>query len=416
MACTLSSTNFFGELPRQIDVIDGSYEEIQPVNSIDKIKPRLEFIVKGNEKFIDLNRTYLVTQIKVSKNDGTDLKDDSGVSCINYIGATLYNSVDLFVNNDQLASISNYGYKSLIEFMLTYGKEAKKCMGEAGLFYQNRGQNSRKEWLAKSNVVEVISRLHVDMFNSAEMLMNNVDVKLVFSTNSSEFCIIQPNTDNDAHKIEIVDATLVVYRNTLSDSALVRTMNTLAEIPAQIHCQNGRVLTYTKASGVQNIEIPNAIIGSKLPNLIVIAMVDNKAFSGDAKMDPFQFQHFNISKFDIKVDSRSVYPKPLTFDMDKKMYLSAYWFLLSSMGYVGRDDGCTIDRKAFADGNFLLAADLTPTQSGGAYEDPLKMGNVSIEMQFKRALAKTINIIVYFEYTATVHINELRKALVDYNF
>ena len=47
MACALSHANLFDDMPRQITIVDGAYEEILPINSIDTVNPRLEFLVKG---------------------------------------------------------------------------------------------------------------------------------------------------------------------------------------------------------------------------------------------------------------------------------------------------------------------------------------------------------------------------------
>ena len=257
---------------------------------------------------------------------------------------------------------------------------------------------------------------HIDVFNCAELLMNNVDIKLILTPNTSEFCVLKNGDDAKKYRVEIVEASLVIYRNQMNDGMLLETMNSLSRMPAQLHGLNGRVLTYTKPQGVRTIELPNAIIGSKLPNRIIIGMVDNAAYTGNDKIDPFNFQHFNLESFDIKINSRSVYPNALKFDIENDIYTDGYYHLLHAMGYTGSTDGCSVDKSTYKANTFLLAANITPTQTNGSYEDPLRQGNVVIKLQFAVPLPVTISIIVYYEYTATVRINKLRKAMVDYNF
>ena len=143
-------------------------------------------------------------------------------------------------------------------------------------------------------------------------------------------------------------------------------------------------------------------------------MVSNKAYSGQNDLNPFKFQHYNLSMANIMVDSKSVFAKPISLNMTKGNYLQAYWNLMLAMGYIGRDDGCDISRYEFDDGYFLLAADLSPTICDGTYDDPVQTGNLDVELTFSVALPETITVLIYAEYENVITINAMRKAVTNF--
>ena len=128
--CSLSSVGLFEDRLRQEDVIGGSWEKINPINSQDGTRV-IEFLVKGNEDFIDMHNCYIQLKIRVQNTDGTDLADDKEIGWINYPIAALFDHVDVYLNNDLVSNTSNYGYKGYLEALLTYSDVAKKSWLQA---------------------------------------------------------------------------------------------------------------------------------------------------------------------------------------------------------------------------------------------------------------------------------------------
>ena len=62
-----------------------------------------------------------------------------------------------------------------------------------------------------------------------------------------------------------------------------------------------------------------------------------------------------------------------------------------------------------------LGYDFTPDQRADqSHLQPIKTGNLRVEIQFARTLDKTINIIEYAEFDNLIEINGLREAITDY--
>jgi hypothetical protein len=60
-------------------------------------------------------------------------------------------------------------------------------------------------------------------------------------------------------------------------------------------------------------------------------MVENAAFNGDVKKNPFNFQHFNINYMTLLKNGDSVPGPPLQLDFEKHCYLRTYMSMVQNM-------------------------------------------------------------------------------------
>ena len=423
-ACALLPLDIFSGRLRQEEIVQGTWEKIAPTTSVDNTNSLVEFVIKGNNMFIDLSSCYMETKLRILNHDDSNLDADAAVSVINYLGATLFNQLEMYLNNDHVITISNYAYRAYLESLLSYGESAKKTWLQAGLFYKdshkhhdtlgddNQGFKFRNTYISESKNAELISKVHCDLFHQSRMLLNQVNVKLVFTRNTDMFCLLAGNNANV--KIEIAELSLFVRRTTLADHKFAEINTEIIKQDAKYFIPRVRVKAFTCAAGQRNVEIRNQLSAPDLPTRVVIAMVSNKAYSGQNDLNPFKFQHYNLSMANIMVDSKSVFAKPISLNMTKGNYLQAYWNLMLAMGYIGRDDGCDISRYEFDDGYFLLAADLSPTICDGTYDDPVQTGNLDVELTFSVALPETITVLIYAEYENVITINAMRKAVTNF--
>ena len=423
-SCTMLPLDLFAPRLRQEEIVRGAWEKITPTNSIDNINPVIEFLIKGNNMFIDLNNCYIETKFRIKNSNNSNLADDAVVSIINYFGATLFNQVEMYLNNDHIATVDNYAYRAYFESLLSFNGKAKKSWLQAGLFYkdthrhhdtltdENTGFRYRKSLINQSRSVEMMSKIHCDLFNQCRMLLNQVNVKLIFTRNSDTFCLMAANTATV--KIEIEEISLFVRRSTLADHKFTEINNTINKQDAKYFIPRVRVKTFTCAAGQRNVEIRNQLSAPDLPTRIVIGMVSNAVYSGQKALNPFNFQHYNVSSVNITVDSKCVFAKPLSINMTNGNYLQAYWNLMLAMGYIGKNEGCDITRNEYDNGYFLLAADLTSTLCDGTYDDPIQTGNLDVELTFSDALPETITVLIYAEYENVITINAMRKAIPNF--
>ena len=188
-----SELDIFAVPPTQTRIEEGRWVEHQPLTSLDSGGP-IEFILPGTgDAYLDLKNTYLLIRAKVVRGIGTDLADDTPVGPVNNWLHSLFNQVDVYLNDTLVTPSSNtYLFHAYVESLLSYGAEAKNTQLTSQLWYkyttghieattENDGNvclAERRKHIAWSRVVVMMGRLHVDLFRLERFLLNGVSVKI----------------------------------------------------------------------------------------------------------------------------------------------------------------------------------------------------------------------------------------------
>ena len=80
-----------------------------------------------------------------------------------------------------------------------------------------------------------------------------------------------------------------------------------------------------------------------------------------------------------------------------------------------RNEGNGITRDEYANGYTLFVFDLTADLCARDHLQPIKNGNVSLEVQFGKALNLAINVMVLGEFQNLTEIDANRNVLCDFN-
>ena len=147
---------------------------------------------------------------------------------------------------------------------------------------------------------------------------------------------------------------------------------------------------------------------------IILGLVTNAAFNGNARENPFRFQHFDLNYLSLSNGVQSFPSQPLTPNFHTGQYLQAYEGLCQALGFSHGDRGFGVDRENYGQGYTLFAFDLTADQCEGEHADPIKYGNIKLEAHFQRALQVPVNIIIYSEFDSTLKIDVARNVVTDF--
>ena len=115
---------------------------------------------------------------------------------------------------------------------------------------------------------------------------------------------------------------------------------------------------YVIPQGVSSFNIANINNGT-LPKLVFFAMVHNQAMSHAPDKNPFNFQHFNLSTFNLKKNGQCVFPKPFQPNIEEGDGVGLYWHLYDSIGISHGNPSIGLTYEVFLSGRFFLAADFS---------------------------------------------------------
>ncbi|KAI7804697.1 hypothetical protein IRJ41_016121 [Triplophysa rosa] len=403
-----------------------TYLEVPPFSAISDSAP-LEFFIAGTgEDYLDLNNTLLFLRLKITKPNGGDIPDPASVGLINYPGATIFSQVDVSLGDRLISqSSSTYPYRCMIECLMNYSEDALETVFTSGLFHKdeagqmdendplgdNEGLTKRSNYTKGGKVVELLAPIHSDIFFQEKLLLNGVDVKIRLIRAKNEFCLMR--SDDVAYKVKIVSASLFVKKVSVSPSVRLGHAQALltatAKYPIDRVCL--KTLSIPTGSRVSNQE--NLFLGT-LPKSIILGMVDNDAFTGAYDKNPFTFNHYDMEFLAIYVDGQQIPAKPLQPDFDSGAAVREYYQLVMSTGRHLKNHGLAFDRDEFMNGYSLFAFNLTPDEECGQHLSLVKSGNIRLEVRFKKALAKTITLIVYAVFDSIIQVSNRRQILVDH--
>lgn len=427
--CVKSELDLFTLPATQTSIESGNWIQYKPISSITEESP-LEFVVSAlNDEYLDLANTMINIKAKISKPNGEKIAEaiDKDVGPVNNWLHSLFSQVDLYINQKLVSPQNNtYAYRSYIETLLNYDDGAKMSHLTCGLWYDdtpghmddcetnNTGLGKRKTFIKNSNTVDMIGHLHVDFFNQEKFLLNGVEMRLRMIRSRDSFCLM---SKTEKYKVEILEANLLVRRNKINPSVLLAHSKTLESGSAKYPIVRVETKAVTIPSGISQKSIDNIFLG-QLPKRVIIGLVSNKAFNGDFKSNPYNFQNYNVNFFSLYIDGVQIPSKPLQPDYTegKETSILAYHTLFSGTGIQFLNMGNSVSRSEFSKGYCLMAFDLTPDLSANAtsHWNLIRHGSLRIELGFAEALTETVNCIVYAEFDNVIEIDKNRNVTVDF--
>ena len=419
-----SSLTLFDEQTVQTDTIKYSIANYFPQTSLTSGGP-IEFDIGGNtEDYIDVNDINLHLKFTITKQDGTAIEDTDKVGLNNLAMSTLFKDVLLTLNENQIEGGQQvYPYTAYLHNVMQFHPAAQsshmKMQGwvkdEAGKFdlEANSGFVARQAWTAKSKVCELYGPLYLDFFHQSRYLISRVDFKLKLIPSSTDFSLNAFATTKD-FKIRYDLAVLYVKRIKINPSLLNGHADGLEKGNALYPINHTEMITFTIPKG-QKSYVRDRLFPIQQPKMLMIAMVDNDAFNGALKKNPFHFQHYNLDEIVLYRDGENVPARALTPNFDAGHYARSYIHTMSAFNYPNTDDTNGLTYDEFGKGYTIFAYDLTATGDVSAsYRDAYTSSNLRLDLSFAKALPETINVLVYAIFDSQIEITKLRDIITNY--
>jgi hypothetical protein len=220
-------------------------------------------------------------------------------------------------------------------------------------------------------------------------------------------------SEAEQYKVKIVSAIMRIRNVKISPSIYLAHAKVLEGGTAKYPIKRVICKTFTVPAGYLDF-IQEKLFSGQLPTRLIIGCVDNKAFNGDYKLNPFNFQHFSASELSVYLDGHQHSIKPLHMDFANNQYVNAYMSMFSDTRKENQDEGNDIERSEFAQGYSLYVFDLTPDLSENDSFNLTRSGGVRVGMKFSKALEKTITVVAFAEFENIIEIDRNRNVVFDY--
>ena len=254
----------------------------------------------------------------------------------------------------------------------------------------------------------MIGRPHIDLCFQDRLLLNGLDAKMRLVRSKDTFSVM------GAGHVKIIDAVLFVRKVKVHSTIQLDHIRGLEKTTAKYPIRRVETKVFSIPGGNMMANQENLFLG-QLPKRLVIGMVENTAFNGDKDKNPFNFKHFDVDYLALNMDGKQIPSKPLTPNFADDMCTQSYTSLFTGTGFMGHDRGNQITREDYPKGFTLFAFDLTPDLDDGGHFHLVKQGNLRLELHFKTALPKTINVIAYAEFDNVIEVDKARNVLFDYS-
>ncbi|XP_041478872.1 uncharacterized protein F54H12.2-like [Lytechinus variegatus] len=433
--CVKSELDLFTVPPTQTSIEHGQWVEYHPLAQFSDGGP-IEFHISGSgTEYLDLSQTQIYVKAKVVHHDGTNLVADDQVAPVNLFLHSLFSQVDVSLNDRVITpSTPTYPYRAMIESLLQYGSEAKESQLTSALFFKdtpghmdqanplepgnevNQGLKKRHTYIKGSNSFELIGPLHCDLFFQPKHLLNGVDLRVKMIRSKEEFCLMSSATP-PSFRVVIQDCSLFVRKVKVSPSVMLGHGKALERGTAKYPVRRVMCKVLSVPQGELTLQQDHLFLG-QIPQRLIIGCVDNRAFSGNYTLNPYNFQHFDVNYISLYVDGTQVPFKPLTPEYGLVSGLSSirsYHTLFSGTDKMFKDSGNNISREDYDRGYALYAFDLSPDLSSGQHFNLKKQGNLRLEMHFRKSIPSGVNIVVYAEFDNILEIDRARNILFDYS-
>lgn len=415
--CTKSELNLFALPPTQTVIEKGHWVQYHPIANVASGGP-IEFIIPGSaEDYLDLSETRIYVKVKILKNDGKPITTDNKIGPVNLFLHSLFSQVDVSLNERMVSCSSNtYSYRAYIETLLNNGYDSKTSQLTSELYYKdtagfineysdkNDGFKQRAALFKNSATVDMMGRLHVDLFNQDRLLLNLVDVKLKLIRNKPEFCLM----GEGHYKIVFDHVSLFIRKVRINPGVIVAHAKAIEKTTAKYPINRVVCKVFSIPQSSYSFTQDNVFSGH-MPKRLVLACVDNDAFNGNYQKSPFEFNHYNTNFVGVYVDGQPVPHQPMQLDFENGNYIRAYQNLFLN------SEGLHLSRTEFAEGYTLFLFDLSPDLCEGEHFNLIRHSNLRIELKFNKSLEKTVSLIVFAEFELLIEINKSRNVLFDFS-
>ena len=400
-------------------LLQGKFITIYPSSVLQDNGP-FDFIIPSDgQDFTDLPFTRLEGCIEILNLAGATLTDTDINAYVNLLPQSLFKQIEVSVNNTQIADLSTptYAFKSYIETVLTYPKDAKETtlllehfnkdtLDKENIFtLLNSISFNKRNQFAKKGKIYFSMLLHIDFFHSTKLLLPGCEIKLKFIRNSDTFSLLG---DTLQAKIKFHELKLMIRRVTVEPTIASKIEDAINKTPAIYPITQSKIKTFLIPKDVRQERISNIFRGV-LPRSIIVGFVTTDAANGTINANPFKFEHFKLNHFQMYINGDPLLTEAFQPDFANSKFFREYRWFMDNLGWAHDKESNGVTMEEFKTNTFFLPFDLSPDLSNGATLSQLKEGSLDVLVSFNENLAQNVQMIVFATFNELLLIDKDRN-------
>lgn len=425
VGAVLSEFDYFKPSATQTMVVEEYDEPIGVVSPVTRIDQSVMFEIPAQDGvYRDLNNSYMVLKVKVTKSDGSALTAGTdAVAPTNLLLSSLFKTFEVKLNGT-LVSHANalHAYRAYIETLLTYNEAVLNTRGALegwskddaavmdGIAFSSAGVNAgfvaRNKWISGANtVLTLVGRPHADIFHQDLDIPAGVSISLKFIPNDVKFALQAAN--GATFKLEPVEQRFYVRSKKLSPEAVAAHKEMCAHFGGYRLPITKVIMNMHDVSGAAK-EIGSLVPGDNVPSRIVLGLTSTTAINGALAENPLNFKPHGLTNLQVVAGGESYPREALQMNFATGDYEQAY---INTLGAIGLDTGnraLAIAPTEWAAGYNLHAFKLQPGPLEHACFSQAKTGSCKANLTFASAVTG-VQLMVYAEIPGVVHISETGK-------
>ena len=468
--CEKSKVDLFSIPPTQQSLEKGRWIDYRPLSTVQNDDGAITFLIAGTDEYLDLSKSILVVEGKVTAADGSSALStgQASVAPVNNFLHSLFKQVDVYLNGKQVTpAMGTYPYRSYLETLLNYDVSAKQSQLSSAMYFKdtadhmeeagslpstttfkkvtavtsasdggtatlttvdepiikpgtgNQGFAKRHEYIKNSRQFSLAGPIFSDVFMSDRLLLNMMELKVVLNRSSNEFCLMDKSKADSMinPKVKLTNVVLKIRKVKVDKAIRDSTELLLKQTPALYPIRRVECKALTIPENLPNIRQDN-IFSGLVPTSFVFGLVKATSYTGAYGKNPYNFENFKVTRVGLSVNGEEIPLKQLVLQYDESKsdvdFIQAYNTLFSGTGKMYANMGLDITREDYPNGYTLYAFDLTPDMCNAAdYFNTVQRGSLSVDITFDGQTEDPLAMVCYADFENIIRIDSERNVIYD---
>lgn len=414
-----------------------AYTQIIEPRSLDFSSERdIEFFISGNtSKLVDFQRSKLVIEFSLEKRNPAhefqvnpnekDAATNEMVTPIDGFFHTMWKSIKMKWNKEWVSSDDNdQAYRAYLDLLTNVGNEELDDARDNLLYTRNDGEEDVPNPFAAGNgggmirwnrtsgkrKIRLSGPLITDLWKTEKLLIGGVDILIQLKPAFDKFRF-QMSSSGDTLREQFVMKIQTCYLKLmyveLRDKALRAQEHSISRSPFSYPFVRTDIDILQLRQGVLERRIPD-IYAREIPSRLLVMMVKQDAYTGDYRLNPFNFVHNNITSASFHIDNMIIPAEPYTFE-DLENNERCLHDAVNALREYGGKKNLGINLENFTKGKFILVFNTDPTvERDLRYWGMPKSGSTKLHLTFASAIDAEYDLILYATFPGVVEIDKDR--------